>query len=434
MQKLGDRTIYSATDLVGYLECEHLTTLERAVFVTDLQRPNREDPELQVLQERGEEHERKYLAHLQSLGRAVAEGRYPKATDGPSDRLERIERDAELTLGRMQEGADVIYQATLFDGRWLGYADFLLRVGGASALGEYHYEVADTKLARRVKGAALLQMCVYSDLLAQVQGRMPERIHVALGGSGHRVESHRLDDYLAYYRSVKRRFGEAVAADRPIAYPLPVVPEPVGHCGVCRWDEHCSLLRLDADHLSLVAGMRSDLAKRLANVGIDTLTALASLPDPLPGIPKVSDIALASAHQQADLQHRSRGLASPLYEFLPPEENRGLAALPPPSASDLFFDMEGDPFAEEDGLEYLFGVWDPSILTDTGQPTFRAWWGHSRTEEKVAFEGFVDFVMERWRADPTMHVYHYAAYERGRMGIALDAPCHARGRGGPDAP
>ncbi|MDQ2853499.1 MAG: TM0106 family RecB-like putative nuclease [Chloroflexota bacterium] len=412
MQDLDGALVYSATDLVGYLECEYLTTLERAVFATDLERPDRVDPELQVLQERGIEHERKYLAYLTEQGRTVVDGCYPRGTDPSLTPLERIQHDAGLTFERMRDGADVIYQAALFDGTWLGYADFLLRVDGpdaASGLGSYHYEVADTKLARRVKGSALLQMCVYSDLVSRLQGRMPEHMHVALGGSGHRVESHRLDDYLAYFRSVKARFMAAVAAGQPLAYPLPLTPPPVTHCGVCRWAEYCSGLRREADHLSLVAGMRSDAARRLADAGIGTFSALARLTQPLPLVPNLSEVVLGNLHQQARLQHESRGLSRPLYEFLPVEENRGLAALPERSAGDLFFDMEGDPFAEDEGLEYLFGVWDP--------PDFRTWWGHSRADEKVAFEGFIDFLMERWQADPGMHVYHYAAYERGRIGM-----------------
>jgi uncharacterized protein len=35
--------------------------------------------------------------------------------------------------------------------------------------------------------------------------------------------------------------------------------------------------------------------------------------------------------------------------------DRGLASLPPPSPNDLFFDIEGDPYALDDGLDYLFG-------------------------------------------------------------------------------
>ena len=417
MQNLGGAMVYSATDLVGYLECEHLTTLERAAIDGLVDRPKREDPELEVLQERGMQHEQRYLEYLQGQGLTVVDGRHLPDSSDALGRLEKIQRDGLLTRRRMGEGAEVIYQATLFDGGWLGYADFLLRVPGASDLGEYHYEVADTKLARRVKGGAILQMCLYSHLLAQLQGRMPEKMTVALGGSGHRVEAHRLEDYLAYFRSVKGRFEAAVAAGTPIVYPLTVTPEPVDHCGVCRWSERCALLRRNADHLSLVAGIRTEQISRLTESGISTSTALATLADPLPAIPKVSEIALTALHQQADLQHRSINLARPLHEFLPIETGRGLVGLPPPRPADLFFDMEGDPFAEQDGLEYLFGVWDPAVLTEAGQPTFRDWWGHSRAEEKTAFEGFIDFVMDRWRADPGMHVYHYAAYERGRMGM-----------------
>ena len=174
MQDLDGTTVYSATDLVGFLECEHLTTLDRVALTGAISAEDRVDEELEVLRERGEEHELRYLAYLQAQGRAVVEGRHPRADDDRNDRS-RLEADAQLTRDLMQQGADVIYQATLFDGTWRGYADFLLRIDGPARLGAYHYEVADTKLARRVKGGALLQMCVYSDLVAAIQGRMPDR-------------------------------------------------------------------------------------------------------------------------------------------------------------------------------------------------------------------------------------------------------------------
>ena len=175
MQDLDGTTVYSATDLVGFLECEHLTTLDRVALTGAISAEDRVDEELEVLRERGEEHELRYLAYLQGTRAArVVEGRHPRA-DGDRNDRSRLEADAQLTRDLMQQGADVIYQATLFDGTWRGYADFLLRIDGASDLGAYHYEVADTKLARRVKGGALLQMCVYSDLVAAIQGRDAHR-------------------------------------------------------------------------------------------------------------------------------------------------------------------------------------------------------------------------------------------------------------------
>jgi predicted RecB family nuclease len=416
MQRLDGRTVYAATDLVGFLECEHLTALERSALVDLVERPVRDDPELAVLRDRGIEHEHRFLEWLQVQGHKVVDGRVAPDRPATERGLRAIEADAARTADLMRQGADVIYQATLFNGTWLGYVDFLVRVEEPSGLGSHAYEVFDTKLARRTKGGALLQMCVYSELVAAVQDRMPEWMHVALGGSGHRVDSHRLADYAAYYRTVKGRFLTAVAADHPPVYPLPVVPDPVAHCGVCRWESHCGALRVAADHLSGVAGLRNDQAARLAAAGIGTMADLAALADPLPEVEGLSEQALGNLRAQAALQVRSRGASAPEYELLPVQPNLGLAALPEPDQADLFFDIEGDPYAEEDGLEYLLGVWDP-LEDAAGRSAFASWWAHTRQEEKRAFEGFVDFVMERWHRHPGMHVYHYAAYERTRIGL-----------------
>jgi len=92
------------------------------------------------------------------------------------------------------------------------------------------------------------------------------------------------------------------------------------------------------------------------------------------------------------------------------DRERGLATLPPPSPGDLFFDIEGDPYAFDDGLDYLFGV-----LEIDG--TFTAIWSRDETGEfslegeRAAFERLIDFIMERLERDPGLHVYHYAPYE-----------------------
>ena len=68
--------------------------------------------------------------------------------------------------------------------------------------------------------------------------------------------------------------------------------------------------------------------------------------------------------------------------------------------------MEGDPLIE-DGLEYLFGV----VYLEDGELKFCDWWAHNPAEEKKAFESVIDWICERRRTDPAMHVYHYAPYE-----------------------
>ena len=88
------------------------------------------------------------------------------------------------TWEAMQRGADIIYQGRLQDddGCWSGYPDFLVRADTPSTLGGWSYEVLDAKLARIARGEALLQLLLDSDLLAQVQGTMPEWMHLTLGG------------------------------------------------------------------------------------------------------------------------------------------------------------------------------------------------------------------------------------------------------------
>src|SRR5262249_41979734 len=107
--------------------------------------------------------------------------------------------------------------------------------------------------------------------------------------------------------------------------------------------------------------------------------------------------------------------AKPRYEVLPHTrangEPVGLAVLPTADPADVFFDMEGYPLIPG-GLEYLFGAWSRDSKAAFH---FRDWWAHNRDEEKVALEQFIDWVFGRWKKNPGMHIYHYAAYERGAV-------------------
>jgi hypothetical protein len=96
------------------------------------------------------------------------------------------------------------------------------------------------------------------------------------------------------------------------------------------------------------------------------------------------------------------------FELLPVEAGIGFARLPEPSEGDVFFDLEGDPFVGEHGIEYLFGY---LFKEAHGGLAYVGDWALSRADEKRAFETFVDFAMARWAQFPGMHIYHYAPYE-----------------------
>ena len=422
MQTIDGRPVYAATDLVAYLACEHLTQLERGALAGLVARPMRDDPELDIIRKRGFEHERRFLADLKAEGRSAI----TIELDGSiEDRGDQLRAAAAETEAAMASGADVIYQATFFDGTWRGHADFLLRVDDASKpsrFGPYHYEVADTKLARHVKASAVLQICTYIDLLEAIQGVRPEWMHVALGGSARAVERLRVDDYMAYYRSARDRFLRTMTDEVAPVYPqTDTYPEPVEHCDVCRWAAECVARRRADDHLSLVAGISARQRRALSGRGTTTLADLGRLELPIdPPLEGTSAGALARVREQARIQLEGRLERRPKYELLlpgpgaPVDPERGLASLPPPSKNDLFLDLEGDPYAFDDGLDYLFGV-----LEANG--TFHAFWSRDEdgeftlAAERQAFERLMDFIGERLAADPTLHVYHYAPYEPTAM-------------------
>src|SRR5205823_3814526 len=269
-------------------------------------------------------------------------------------------------------------------------------------LGAYSYEVADAKLARKAKAAAVLQCCVYAEQVAGVQGLEPEHITLILGDGSE--QELRLKDYAAYYRSVKRRFEETVFAPAMATY-----PDPVDHCRICRWIDVCEARRREDDHLCLVAGMRRDQTRRLNLAGIKTVTELGARPIDQP-IHGINEMALTRLRQQARLQVEQRHRDILPFEVLPPlGEHLGFQALPAPTPDDLFFDMEGDPFVGENGIEYLFGIWEAGEGERVG--LHHAFWGHNPDAEKRAFEQAVDFLIEGLNRNPELHIYHYAPYE-----------------------
>jgi len=267
MQVLEGDLVLSPSDLTGFAACEHLTQLELQAARGEIERATRDDPLLDVLSRRGGEHEAALLDRYRAEGRSTIEFEMPASTRAA---LEAAQQD---TLDAMHESVDVIYQATFFDGRWRGHADFLFRVDHPereSALGPYSYEVADAKLARRVKSAALLQMCAYSEQLTRLQGCEPEHVHVLTGdGEQH---TFKVTDYSAYYRTLKARYETLVLGARTDTY-----PDPVDHCSICRWADECKERRRADDHLSLVAGIRRDQTRKLTAVNITTTSELADV-------------------------------------------------------------------------------------------------------------------------------------------------------------
>ena len=393
MQRVGDRLLFSPSDLNHFLECEHLTRLE---LERDPGSPRGErDPQAELLAAKGAEHERAWLDRFRSDGRAIVS---IESAGADRDWL----ADAERTRAAMRRGVPVIYQGVFVDGDWHGISDFLVRVERPSNLGAWSYEAWDTKLARRTKPYFVLQLCFYTEQLARIQTTVPNHMVIVLGTGEH--ERLRYKDFDAYYRAVRDEFLNNVQARTP------TYPYPVEHCGLCEYQRNCERRWQKDDHLSLVANIRRDQVERLNANGVDTVAALANA-DPARRF-GIGDVALRRLHHQATLQAHYRRTGQHRYELLPLDERTGFRLLPQPSDGDVFFDMEGDPYFEpRRGLEYLFGV----MTIDSGHARFEARQALDRAGEKAAFEWFIDFLHDRLRRWPDLHVYHYASYETAAL-------------------
>ncbi|HEX2672590.1 MAG TPA: TM0106 family RecB-like putative nuclease [Polyangiaceae bacterium] len=392
----GSGLSLSATDLSGFNECEHKAVLEFGVAMRQLDRPGENELERRMLEKRGFEHEARVFEHLAAKYEDIAE-----IAMGPGDasRAEAV----LATQQAMARGAGMIVQGVFVNERWFGRPDFLLKVEKPSRLGDYSYVVADAKLANEAKARAVLQLCAYSELLAEQQGAEPELLYIAPGGAEVRLIALRTADYSSYYRLAKRRLEAFVAGGAP----REGYPEPVEHCGVCSWWKRCEERRRADDHLSLVAGITARQRDRLNAAQIARVTELGAL-DPARRVDGIAKGSLERVREQARLQVAGRGADKPLYELLlDVEPHFGLDQLPLPTGGDLFLDLEGDPFVQGTGLEYLFGLLEVS----EGAPRYRAFWSKTRAEEKRAFEAVVDRIFARREAFPDLHVFHFGHRE-----------------------
>ncbi len=386
MKYKNNQIIYSPTDLSTHSSCKHLTQLnkqhERGEIADPEQYTNRV---VQMLKEKGIEFEKNHLQEIKDQGRTVSE----ISTDDP--------HAEKHTIDAMKAGIDVIYQARLKeDGKWSGWADFLKKVDKPSDLGDWSYEVWDTKLANETKAGTILQIGLYSERIAQIQGVTPEYMGVIKPDG---EERYRYDEHAAYIRVVKRNLEEAIANDEE------TYPEPVSHCDICRWWKSCNAIRRRDDHLTFVAGMGKSQMKELNLHEVDTLEKLACLDLPVPFNPsKGVKETYNKLREQARLQHTSRQNGyKPIYETLDIEEGKGLYKLPEPSMNDIYLDFEGDRMVEPDGLEYMIGFVHKGV--------YHALWAKNEAEEKEIFEQFIDFAYKLKQEDPSLHIYHYAPYE-----------------------
>jgi len=394
MRKSGNQIQLSATDLSSYIACHHLSFLELSAVEELLNRPEHRDPLLAILQERGQAFEDQYLQELKESGMSV-ENHFDGSNDSGLSR----------TIKSMMQGFDIIYQATLDHGTWNGRADFLKKVDRPSKLGNWSYEVMDSKLAKETKAGTILQLCLYSQIVADIQGVAPEYMHVITPDTEAPLQTYRVDDYMAYTRLIQKQLTGLISkgTGHQDTYPHPAL-----QCSICNWWHHCDGHRRKDDHLSLVAGLSNTMRQELSRQEITTLAQLGEMSLPLSFKPsRGASATYVRIREQARVQLQARVTGLSVFEPLDIHEGIGLTRLPEPSPGDIFLDFESDPFAGTGGMEYLFG-WQ---FADEPETSYHRIWALDQQSEKEAFVTFISVVMERLEKYPGLHIYHFAPFE-----------------------
>ena len=407
MQLISDYILHSPSDLITFMESPYASAMERrALFDISLsQQRDPADPILASLSQKGNEHEEAYADSLRDDGHDIFEI--------PRSGRETMHR---LTVEAMRKGHDIIAQGYLKKHNFAGLSDFLYKVPGRSKFGDYHYEAWDTKLAKKVKPYFAMQLCCYSEMLAELQGIRPKEMVVVTGDN--KEHRFRVDHFFTYYRNLKNAYLEFHKSD------LSDLPSAVDSRSYGLWTQRALQELEKLQHLSLVANMRQSQIKTLNQHGILTMGQLAKHDGDKPA--NIGKETFARFKEQARLQISSKGKSTPDYEVVDHkkfEQPRGLNLLPPASPMDIYFDIEGYPLIDG-GLEYLWGA---SYKIGDNRTTFKDFWAHDQDQEKRAFDAFMQWVWARWQADPSMHIYHYASYEvtavrklMGRYGIWED--------------
>lgn len=395
---------YSPSDLIIFMDSPFASHMDKWRLldpsIHDL--IDAEDPLLKTLQEKGLAHEDAFLEGLKTNGRIITS-------------IQRADPGTMLSHTRdaMTDGAEVIAQAYLSLENFGGLADFLVKVPGDSKLGNYYYEVWDTKLSKKMKPYFAIQLCCYAEMLEAEQKLRPENIAIVLGNNEH--VTLRTKEYFAYYSALKTSF-----LDFQNSFDETNRPDPAESKSHGRWSTYAQKLLEERDHLSLIANITHAQIKRLEQAGIETVSDLAITEKS--AITKLNGDVFCRLKAQAEIQTESKNLETPAFRLLPhkPGEAKGLALLPPHSNGDVFFDIEGFPLIDG-GLEYLWGA---TYFNEKGARVFKDFWAHDHDQEKQAFIAFIEWVFERWLQIRDMHIYHYASYEisairrlMGRYGV-----------------
>ena len=472
------KTLLSPSKITAWLDCEHYLTLKN----NPERRRNRQQKKetsdskksetlqeeeigileaptdfADMLRKKGDLHERKCLENYkEKFGSSVFEVPEQNREEGES-----FEAWVERAGNPMDSGYEIIFQMPFIYDGVRGIADFLEKTENN---GKVVYEPVDSKLARSgAKQGHLLQLLFYTEAVEDLTGERPEKIHVELG-SGER-ETFLVSDYWWYWQRLRKKLIQAVETDSS----TDTKPEKCSHCGICEfyWEECRPEWRAN-DSLVFLSGVRKTHQEALNEVGIETLTGLAAIPEShlseiseenfdeeseqafqtaidiwakksgnnlddihsewkanQKKLPEIEINQLIKLWRQARLQvittqtkeipthfFSEQEMLEKMTEREKSKRGESLLHLPEMNEHDIYLDFEGHPFWQiEEGIIFLFGY----IEKKDGEWEYVQLWSHDKATEKEKATKLVEFLHDRYETHPEMHIYHYNHTERALL-------------------
>ncbi len=387
MHKVNNKIYYSASDFTKFIDCKYATYIDH-LSLTEKIAKTETSYTLKIYQEKGEKFEQDYLQRLKNEYDSVVE-----------IKGKNLEQKISETKKAMHAGADIIFQAAFLSDNLMGYVDFLIKTNIPSNLGDFSYEVLDTKSSSKQRAKYLLQLSYYNELLSKEQGIDPVHTHLAMGDNS--KHTYVVSEYIHYYRKNKRSFLDFIDGKMEGLY-----PEKCNYCDLCDWQEHCKSKWEKDNYINQVAGIRVNQINKLKKNNIISIKQLAEL-DVSKNKIDIFSQTLERLQSQAKLQLHKLETGENKLEVLKNNSGKGFNRMPLPNKNDLYFDIEGDPFFDNGRLEYLFGIY----FKDNQKEVFKSFWSNDHIEEEKNFKNLMKFFWDHIKKHPDAYIYHYGNYE-----------------------
>ena len=381
----------SPTDLNNFVSCNYHAFNDLNEDIKGLKKKEPSE-DMKLWRKYGKDHEKNYFEKLKN--------KYSNnITINPTKSYDDRYKD---TVEAIKKGYDLIYKAYFIEDEFRGEADFIIKNNEKSKLGNFSYEVYDTKITKNLKPLHVLQITSYSYLISKITGILPKLMHLVDGNNEH--HSYKVTEFLDYFKFTRSKFKKFLSDKGE----KNLYPEKCNHCNYCIWQEECLKIWVGDNYINQVSRINKSQTTKLKKENINTVEKLGKAN--IKKIKaKINKSTLERLHQQANLQEEKRLTGISKFIVLDQIVGQGFYKMPKEDEGDVFFDIEGFPDSNKRNLEYLHGLY----YKEKGKNTFKFFFveENNRDSEFEIFKQLVKFLKKRFDDYPNAFIYHYNDYE-----------------------